>query len=130
MGMMDFFRSSYELGEQFTNTRLQTKDIENGIGGTMSDYWLSPSGQLYYIDYTKTADFVQLKEGDEGYSEIGLFNFRWIPNGTNGKVRPQYITKYIEVYPEQWDGKWEDWPRLRLHLRAGKLIDYEDVTGR
>lgn len=130
MVMMDFFRSSYDLGEQFTNTRLHTKDIEDGIGGTMSDYWLSPSGQLYYIDYTKTADFVELKEGDEGYSEVGLFNFRWIPNGTNGKVRPQYITKYIEVYPEQWDGKWEDWPRLRLHFKVGKLIDYEDVTGR
>ena len=130
MGMMDFFRSSYDLGEQFTNTRLQTKDIEDGIGGTMSYYWLSPSGQLYYIDYTKIADFVELKEGDEGYNEVGLFNFKWVPNGSNGKVRPYYITKYVEVYPEQWDGKWENWPRLRIHFKVGKLIDYEDITGR
>ena len=28
MGMMDYFRSSYDLGEQFTNIPCQTKDIE------------------------------------------------------------------------------------------------------
>ena len=43
--MMDFFRSSYDLGEQFTDVELQTKDIEDyGIGGTMSQYWLDPHG--------------------------------------------------------------------------------------
>jgi hypothetical protein len=84
--MFDYFRSSYELGEQFTNTRCHTKDIEDGYGGTMSDFWLSPSGQLYLIDYSHTADFVELKEGDEGYSEVALFNLQWIPNGTHGKV--------------------------------------------
>lgn len=52
MSMFDWVKSSYNLGEQFTNTRCQTKDIEeHGIGGTMTDYWLSPSGQLFYIDY-------------------------------------------------------------------------------
>ena len=57
--MMDFFRSSYDLGEQFTDVELQTKDIEDyGIGGTMSQYWLDPHGYLYYIDYSHTADFV------------------------------------------------------------------------
>lgn len=131
MGMMDFIRSSYDLGEQFTNTRLQTKDIEEGIGGTMSQYWISPDGVLYLVDYSHTADFVELKEGDEGYSDRlgGLFNFQWIPNGTHGKVRPWMITKYIEVYPEEWKGKWEEWPTLKLHFRYGKLMDYEDITG-
>jgi hypothetical protein len=130
MGMMDYFRSSYELGEHFTNTRCQTKDIEEGYGGTMSDYWLSPSGQLYLIDYSHTADFVELKEGDDGYNaEVALFNFTWIPNGTHGKVRPWYITKYISIYPEQWEGEWKEWPTLKLHFRYGKLIDYEDITG-
>ena len=38
MGMFDYFRSSYDLGEQFTNVVCQTKDIEDGIGGTMTDY--------------------------------------------------------------------------------------------
>jgi len=131
MGMMDFVRSSYDLGEQFTNTRLQTKDIEDGIGGTMSQYWISPDGVLYYIDYSHTADFVELKEGDEGYNEERkFFNFQWVPNGNHGKISPCMLTKYVEVYPEQWGGAWEDWPRLKLHFRYGKLMDYENITGR
>lgn len=132
MGMFDYVRSSYDLGGQFTNTCLHTKDIEEyGIGGTMSQYWISPDGVLYYIDYSYTADFVELQEGDEGYNEERKFlNFRWVPNGNHGKIRPWMITKYIEVYPEQWDGKWEDWPRLKLHFRHGKLMDYMDITGR
>lgn len=131
MGMMDYVRSSYDLGEQFTNTRLQTKDIEDGIGGTLSQYWISPDGVLYYIDYSHTADFVIINEGDEDYEEDHKWrNFKWVPNGNHGKIRPWMITKYIEVYPEDWKGKWEDWPRLKLHFRYGKLMDYEDITGR
>ncbi len=129
--MFDYLRSSYDLGEQFTDVELQTKDIEDGIGGTMSHYWLSPNGVLYYIDYSHTADFVKLQEGDDGYNDkMELLNFRWIPNGNHGKISPWYMTKYIEVYPSTWNGSWEDWPRLRLHFKIGKLMDYEDVTGR
>ena len=124
--MFDYFRSSYNLGEHFTNTRCQTKDVDN----TMSDYWLSPSGQLYLIDYSHTADFVELKEGDDGYNaEVTLFNFKWIPNGNHGKVSPFYLTRYVLIYPEQWRGEWKDWPTLKLHFKYGKLVDYEDVTG-
>ena len=131
MGMFDYVRSSYDLGEQFTNTRLQTKDIEDGIGGTMSQYWISPGGVLYYIDYSHTADFVIIEEGDEDYEETHKWrNFKWVPNGNHGKISPHMITKYVEVYPEDWKGKWEDWPRLKLHFRYGKLMDYEDITGR
>ena len=131
MGMFDYVRSSYDLGEQFTNTRLQTKDIEDGIGGTMSQYWISPDGVLYYIDYSHTADFVVIEEGDEDYQETHKWrNFKWVPNGNHGKISPYMITKYVEVYPEDWKGKWEDWPRLKLHFRYGKLMDYEDITGR
>ena len=127
MGMMDFVRSSYDLGEQFTETRLQTKDIEDyGIGGTMSQYWISPDGYLYLIDYSHTADFVELKEGDEGYNDVmPLLNFQWIPNGTHGKVRVHPITKYIEIYPEKWDGEYKDWPTLKLHFLYGVLQGYE-----
>ena len=80
---------------------------------------------MYLIDYSQTADFVELKEGDEGYSEVGLFNLQWIPNGTHGKVRPWNITKYITIYPEQWDGEWEHWPECRIHFKDGKLQDYD-----
>ena len=130
MGMMDFVRSSYDLGEQFTDTRLQTKDIEEGYGGTMTDYWLDPAGYLYVIDYSHTADLKMYEPGDPEYNEEHAWlNFEWVPNGKHGKIRLHPITKYIEVYPEQWEGKWEDWPRLKLHFRYGKLQDYEDITG-
>ena len=131
MGMFDYVRSSCDLGEQFTNTCLHTKDIEDGIGGTMSQYWISPDGVLYHIDYSHSADFEIINEGDEGYNEKHkFFNFHWVPNGNHGKISPCMLTKYIEVYPEQWEGDWAEWPRLKLHFKYGKLQDYEDITGR
>ena len=127
MGMMDFIRSSYPLGEDFSG-QCHTKDIEEGYGGTMSQYWISPEGQLYLIDYSHTADFVELKEGDEGYSEVALFNFRWIPNGNHGKVRPWNIHKYITIYPENWRGEWETWTLCHIHFKDGKLQDFQIST--
>jgi hypothetical protein len=124
--MYDNVRSSYNLGEHFTNTQCQTKDIEECYSGTMSQYWISPNGCLYLIDYSHTADFIELKEGDEGYNEkMPLLNFTWIPNGTHGKVTPYLLTKYIEIYPERWEGDWESWPRCKLHFLNGVLQDYE-----
>ena len=129
--MYDTIHSSYDLGEEFTNVELQTKDIEDGIGGTMSHYWLDPHGYLYYINYSHTADFVELKEGDEGYNDKKSFlNFTWKPNGNKGKVSPLLITKYVEVYPSTWDGEWTDWPRCRIHFKYGRLVDYDITTGR
>ena len=131
MGMFDYVRSSYDLGEQFTNVELHTKDIEEGIGGTMTYYWLDPSGQLWYPSYRDTHTYEEIPEDDERYNDKAKFlNFEWIPTGKRGRYRVHAITKYIEVYPALWEGKWEDWPRLRLHLRYGKLQDYEDVTRR
>ena len=130
MGMFDYFRSSYDLGEQFTNVVCQTKDIEDGIGGTMTDYWLDPAGQLWYPTYRGTHDFVEIPEDDERHSKVGFLNFEWIPTGKHGKYQPCLITKYVEVYPANWQGKWEDWPRLRIHFKYGKIQDHEDVTGR
>ena len=130
MGMFDYLRSSYDLGEQFTNLVCQTKDIEDGIGGTMTDYWLDPSGQLWYPRYDGTHTFEEIKEDDPRYNKTGFLNFEWIPTGVHGKYQPCMITKYVEIYPEQWKGAWEDWPRLRIHFKYGKLVEYEDVTSR
>ena len=128
--MFDYFRSSYDLGEQFTNTECQTKDIEEGIGGTMTDYWLDPNGRLWCPHYKDTHTFEEIPEDDERYDKRGFLNFEWIPTGKHGKYTPHLLTKYIEVYPSDWKGDWHEWPRLRLHFRCGMLQDYTDVTGR
>ena len=131
MGMFDYFRSSYNLGNHFTESECQTKDIEDGIGGTMSHFWLDPNGWLWCGEYAGTSTFEEIKEDDPRYDPDRKFlNFEWIPTGKHGKYHVHPITKYIEIYPAEWQGKWEDWPRLRLHFRYGKLQDYEDVTGR
>ena len=132
MGMFDYLRSSYDFGEQFTaETVFQTKDIEEGIGGTMTDFWLDPAGRLWCPQYHGTHTFEEITKDDERYSErLGFLNFEWIPTGVHGKFKLHEITKYIEIYPEGWKGDWHDWPRLRLHFKRGIMQDYENVTGR
>ena len=126
--MFDYFRSSYDLGEQFTNTTCQTKDIEEGYSGTMTHYWLDPNGVLWYPDYVGTSTFECIPEDDPRYDKKHLFlNFEWIPTGQRGKYKVHPITKYIEVYPERWEGEWKDWPTLRLHFKYGVLQDYERI---
>jgi hypothetical protein len=131
MGMFDYLRSSYDLGEQFTNVVCQTKDIEDGIGGTMTHYWLDPAGQLWYPTYHGTHTFEEIKEDDDRYNQKSRFlNYEWIPTGEHGKYQPCYLTKYIEIYPAEWSGKWEDYPRLRIHFRYGILQDYVKLDKR
>lgn len=130
MGMFDYFRSSYNLGEQFTNVVCQTKDMEDCIGGTMTSYWLDPNRVLWKPDYIGTNDFCAIEEDDPRYEpEKRFLNFEWVPTGKHGKFVHHCITKYVEIYPQEWDGKWEEWPRLKLHFRQGVLQDYEDITG-
>lgn len=127
MGLFDKIRSSYNLGENFTNVEMQTK----GLACAMCRYWIAPDGCLYELTYRDTHDFVEIGETDERYDPIrGFLNFDWIPTGKRGKVEPCDVTDYVEVYPALWEGKWEDLPRLRLHFVRGKLIGYEDTTGR
>lgn len=125
MGMFDYFRSSYDLGPGFTDTICQTKDFERAIGGTMSNYWLSPGGHLYVMNYRDTHTFEIIEEGDIEYKEsLKFLNYRWVPTGNHGKVQPFRLTAYVEVYPEQFSGKWEDWPKMKLHFNSGKLVEY------
>ena len=126
MGMYDTIRSSYDLGPQFTNVICQTKDIEESYGGTMTDYWLDPEGYLWYGDYTGTSSMEIYEEGHPKYDPDKKFmNFDWIPTGQHGKYRVHAITKYVEIYPSQWKGQWEDWPRCRIHFKYGKVVEYE-----
>ena len=129
MGLFDYLRSSYDLGPQFTETELNTKDIEEGNCGTMTHYYLDKSGLLWYPDYTGTSTFEEISKDDERYSDKHLFlNFEWVSTGQKGKYKVHPITKYVEVYPATWEGSYEDWPRCRIHFKLGKLQDFEDIT--
>jgi len=116
MGMFDTVRSSYDLGPGYNNKELQTKDLDC----CMNDYWIDPAGQLFEIDYSSTADFVELAEGDDGYnSDRKYLNFKWIPNGLHGKIKPVYIFKIIEVYPAVFDGHYSKWPSCHILFKNG-----------
>lgn len=130
MGMFDWLTSSYPLPTTFMGEN-QTKDIEEGHSGTMSHYWVAPDGYLWVGTYHGTHTLEFIEEGDPRYNPKFVWaNHEWVPTGEHGKWRVHPITKYIEIYPSQWDGKWEDWPRCRLHFRNGVLQEYKDVTGR
>lgn len=131
MGMFDYFRSSYDLGSDFTNVECQTKDMEKGIGGTMTLYWLDPAGRLWCPDYSGTNTFEVIEKDDPRYDSKRLFlNYEWVPTGDRGKVKLHPITAYVEVYPAAWDGQWENWPRCILHFVKGVLQSYEITTER
>lgn len=117
--MFDYVKSSYDLGEDF-DCPCQTKDIENCLGGTMTQYWISPSGQLFMIDYSHTADFVEDPNPNPKFSFI---KFRWVPNGAHGRVSPIYLTKYVTIYPEKWDGHWKERPEVMIHFKNGVVED-------
>lgn len=120
MGMFDTVRTSYDLGPGYLNKELQTKDLGRG----MKDYWISPAGQLYEIDYGGTHTFETIAEDDPRYDEKKLFlNYEWIPTGKRGKIKPVYIFKVVEVYPSRWDGHYCKWPSCHILFRDGKITE-------
>jgi hypothetical protein len=130
MGLFDYVRSSYPLPEPFMGIN-QTKDIEEFYSGTMTEFWIDPEGYLWCGDYRGTSTFEEIPESDPRYDDKQKFlNFEWVPTGAHGKYHVHPLTKYIEIYPGEFGGKWEDWPRLRLHFKSGRLQEWEDVTGR
>jgi hypothetical protein len=114
MGMFDTIRSSYDLGPGFQKD-LQTKDLSC----TMAEYWISPSGQLYEIDYSGTSDFVDVPEEER---TAPWNTFESVPNGNHGKIRPCYITDTLRVYPSLWDCKYSPYPEIKIIFIDG-IID-------
>ena len=130
MSMFDYLRSSYPLPDPFMGLN-QTKDIEEGYGGTMSHFYIDPAGFLWCGNYAGTSNLEIIEEGDPRYDpERSWWNYEFVPTGAHGKWRVHPITKYCTIYPAEWGGEWEDWPRLRLHFKSGKLQDFTEVTGR
>ena len=131
MGLFDYFRSSYDLGEGFTDVLCNTKDVNEVIGGTLSSYWLDPHGYLYLIDYRNTRKRIEINKNDPRYiAEKSFLNHQWVPTGLRGRVEAFTLTKSIEIYPQEWDGEWENWPRMQLIFKYGRLVDFEDITER
>ena len=93
MGMFDYFKCSADIGE-LTNVDCQTKDIFDDVCGTMSFYWVDPSGMLWYPDYAGTQDFVENPNED---APIWL-QYHMESNGNKGRVVRSYLTKTIEIY--------------------------------
>lgn len=112
MGLYDSVRSSYNLGEEFTNVSLQTKDIQDFIGGTLDFYWIDTSGKLFSIDFSNAIDPVETNKPFPA--------FEWISNGNRGKVSPVYITKYVEVYGNPYK-------RCKIHFKRGIVQDFEVI---
>ncbi len=111
--MFDTVRSSYNLGPGFYNNNLQTKGLEC----IMADYWISPAGELFQIDYSGTQDWELT-----GETKLGFAKYKNTPNGNHGKVRPVIIDKTIEVYPEKWDAYYTAYPRITLTFIEGILF--------
>jgi len=119
MGMYDTVRSSYDLGPGWLNKDLQTKDLEC----CMSEYWISPEGQLFEIDYSGTQDFV-LTENDTTI----IPRIKYIPNGNHGKVRPVFAFKVVELYPAKWDAHYAKWPSCHVHFWDGMIKEVRHAT--
>jgi hypothetical protein len=117
MGMFDWFRSSYDLGEEFTETTCQSKTFNEEYRGFLDLYWLDPSGNLWKI-YDE--DMYDVLESDEA-----LLGLEWIRNDKHGKVSPCRISQTVLVYPANYPGRWEDWPECALTFLNGKLQHYE-----
>jgi hypothetical protein len=130
MGMFDWVKSSYPLPDAFMGI-CQTKDIEDGYGGTMSHFWIDPAGYLWVGTYEGTHTFEIYEEDDPRYDpKFKWNNHEWVATGAHGKWQVHPITKYIEIYPQSYEGEWSQWPRVRLHFKSGRLQDFEDATGR
>lgn len=94
----------------------------------MSNYWLDPHGYLYLADYTGTHEFIEIKEGDPGYNEkIAFLNFKYLPNGKNGRMKPCLHTGYVRIYPSEWNKGYDSWPELGIFFKYGRLVDYEEI---
>ena len=119
MGMFDYLKCSSDIGE-LTNEECQTKEIDR-YGGTMSFYWVDPSGVLWYIDYSGTANF---DINDDEDTPIWR-RMKIVPNGNKGRIAPYYLTDYVTIYRSRSspDGML-DTTTCRLHFVDGVLQSY------
>ena len=108
MGMFDYIRSSYPIGEHLTDKELQTKDLVC----FMEHYYIDPAGQLFTIDHAGVSDW----EPDDSKS---FWPYKRVPNGNHGKVTPVLKTGDVSVYISEGD----DWYESTILFLRGKIIE-------
>jgi hypothetical protein len=123
MGMFDTVRSSYDLGPGWLNKELQTKDLDC----CMAEYWISPAGQLFELDYSGTHDFEETPIENKP-TRFPLTGFKWVPNGNRGKVHPVFAFKVVELYPAKWDAHYAKWPSCHVHFWDGMIKEVRHAT--
>lgn len=119
MGMFDWVVNSYKpLGAQFLNKKLQTKSMES----LMSYYWINPNGELFSINTDMCFDYID----NPAFSEDSIGK-EWVPpyimnyNGNHGKISPCYYRGVINLYPEEYNGLYYDWPECNVYFNYGIL---------
>ena len=121
MGMFDKVRCDYPIdGDTFRDC--QTKTIDPEFGGTMDLYYIDPVGTVWQVDYSGTAEYRRGRIRPDENRVLPFF--RRIATGKHGRVRLADLTGYVVIYPSDYEGPWEEWPEVRLHIVKGKVQSY------
>ena len=123
--MFDYVKCSASIGA-LTDVVCQTKTVEKVIHGTMSFYWIDPSGQMYIVDYTGTTDFRENCDSDD--APIWL-HYHMVPSGNKGKVSPYLLTGDVVIYDSvtQADG-YNEWTYCKLQIEEGILQNFRYIN--
>jgi len=106
-----------------SDRRLQTKDLEC----LMFDYWISPAGELFQVDYSHTADLHHVPEAERKHR---LHLWEWKPNGNRGIVRHVAWDGPVIVYPSRWHPTGGQWPEKSIWFKGGRIESIGTSTRR
>ena len=121
--MFDYVKCSYNIGE-LTNVECQTKDIDSCEGGTMSFYWIDPTGRLWTTDCTGCSSIEYTVGTTEPWKRI-----KYVPTGVHGTVYSLDISRKIELYNVtcQADG-YQELTCCDLYFVRGRIEYFEYIN--
>jgi len=115
MGMFDTVRSSYPLIDPEADLELQTKDLDC----LMNQFWISPVGQLYRVEFCSAYDAVEISEE---LRQSPWQMIQWLRNGKHGSVTPDYRSALIRLYPGRVMAD-QQWREVKVYLRHGNVVE-------
>jgi len=92
----------------------------------MFEYWISPAGELFQVDFSHTHDLHYVEEADRKHR---LNIWEWRPNGNRGTVRHVAWEGPVIVYPAKWEVDPMNWPQAELYFHEG-ILEAVDITTR